>query len=157
MPINTQSIAYRDGETELTGVLVSNDSRYQKRPGILVVHGGAGLDDHAKERARRIAELGFVVFACDMYGNGVSGDRERVIANLLQRSRRHPDRRLLDGEAVLLQRLDDVDVGDRAEQPAVDARLLRHLDGEALELLGDLARACELCLNPTAVSHGRPQ
>ena len=84
MPINTQSIAYRDGETELTGLLVSNDSRYEKRPGILVVHGGAGLDDHAKERARRIAELGFVVFACDMYGNGVAGNRERVIARIME-------------------------------------------------------------------------
>jgi len=84
MPINTQSIAYRDGETELTGLLASNDSRYEKRPGILVVHGGAGLDRHAKERARRIAELGFVVFACDMYGNGVAGNRERVIARIME-------------------------------------------------------------------------
>ena len=84
MPINTQSIAYRDGQTELTGLLASNDSRCEKRPGILVVHGGAGLDDHAKERARRIAELGFVVFACDMYGNGVAGNRERVIARIME-------------------------------------------------------------------------
>jgi dienelactone hydrolase len=43
----------------------------------LVVHGGAGLDAHAEGRARRFAEQGYVVFACDMYGDGVAGDRDR--------------------------------------------------------------------------------
>jgi dienelactone hydrolase len=61
-----------------------DDSNNQKRPGILVVHGGAGLDDHAKVQARRLSELGFVVFACDMYGNGVAGDRQRVIARITE-------------------------------------------------------------------------
>jgi dienelactone hydrolase len=82
MPIDTQSIEYRDGETELTGLLVWDDSRRHERPGILVVHGGAGLDDHAKGRARQLAELGFVVFACDMYGKGVAGNRERVMSRI---------------------------------------------------------------------------
>ena len=44
MPINTQSIAYRDGETALTGLLAWDDSQFGERPGILVVHAGAGLD-----------------------------------------------------------------------------------------------------------------
>ena len=84
MPINTQSIAYRDGETELTGLLAWDDSRSGERPGILVVHGGAGLDNHAKGRARRLAELGLVVFACDLYGNGVAGNRERVMSRIME-------------------------------------------------------------------------
>src|SRR5437660_1909528 len=84
MPINTQTIGYRDGDTELTGLLAWDASRDYQRPGILVVHGGAGLDDHAKGRARRLAELGFVVFACDMYGNGVAGNRERVMARIME-------------------------------------------------------------------------
>ena len=84
MPINTQTIGYRDGDTELTGLLAWDDSRDHQRPGILVVHGGAGLDNHAKGRARRLAELGFVVLACDMYGNGVAGNRERVMARIME-------------------------------------------------------------------------
>ena len=84
MPINTQSIAYRDGETELTGLLAWDDSRFGKRPGVLVVHGGAGLDNHAKGRARRLAELGLVVFACDLYGNGVAGNRELVMSRIME-------------------------------------------------------------------------
>ena len=82
MTLITQSVPYRDVDTQLTGVLTWDDSISTKRPGILVVHGGAGLDDHAKSRARQIAGQGFVTFACDMYGNGIAGDPQRVMARL---------------------------------------------------------------------------
>src|SRR5258708_8818630 len=87
--INTQAIAYRDGDTELTGHLTWDAERGDKHPGILVVHGGAGLDSHATGRAKRLAELGFVVFACDMSGNEVAGTRARVLANIAPH-RNHP-------------------------------------------------------------------
>ena len=35
---------------------------------------------HAHEQARRWATLGYAVLACDMYGTGVAGDRERVVS-----------------------------------------------------------------------------
>ncbi len=35
---------------------------------MLVAHEGGGLGRHAKERARRLAELGFIAFALDYYG-----------------------------------------------------------------------------------------
>ena len=84
MRIETEAVGYRDGETELTGMFAWDHTRKAKRPGVLVVHGGAGLDDHAKRRARGFAELGFVVLACDMYGNGVAGDRQRVMAQIME-------------------------------------------------------------------------
>jgi len=84
MKMNTEEVAYRDGDTELTGQFTWDAERGEKRPGILVVHGGAGLDSHAKGRAKRLAELGFVTFACDMYGNGVAGNRERVMARIAE-------------------------------------------------------------------------
>ena len=46
------------------------------------MHGGGGLDEHARGQARRYAALGYVVFACDMLGDGVAGDRDRVIGCL---------------------------------------------------------------------------
>ena len=76
--IETENVTYRHGDAELTGFLAL-DTNPGRRPGILVVHGGAGVDDHARGRALRLAEWGFVVFACDMYGKGVTGNRERVI------------------------------------------------------------------------------
>jgi dienelactone hydrolase len=73
---------YRDEDTALTGVLCRDEALPGSRPGILLVHGGAGLDQHARGQARRYAALGYVVFACDMLGDGVAGDRDRVIGCL---------------------------------------------------------------------------
>jgi dienelactone hydrolase len=82
MRVETEQIGYRDGDARLSGFLAIDRDRAGKWPGILVVHGGAGLDDHARGRARRFAESGFVVFACDMYGEAVTGHRERVIRHI---------------------------------------------------------------------------
>jgi len=83
MPVVTRDLEYTDGGTTLDGVLVLKESRDEQRPGVLLIHGGAGLDDHARGQAHRYAELGYVVLACDMYGRGVAGDRERVMATLM--------------------------------------------------------------------------
>ena len=57
-------------------------SDHAPRPALLLVHGGAGLDQHARDQGRRYAELGYVVLACDMFGAGVAGDRERIVATV---------------------------------------------------------------------------
>ena len=80
MAITAESVRYRDGATPLTGYMACDDGQAGRRPGVLVVHGGAGLDDHARGRARQMAALGYVAFACDMYGDGVAGDRERIMS-----------------------------------------------------------------------------
>jgi len=82
MAIVSHKIEYRDADTELTGLLFTDATRTGKRPGLLLVHHGAGLDDHAKTHSHSYAELGFVVFACDLYGPGVAGNRERTMALL---------------------------------------------------------------------------
>src|SRR5258708_9745821 len=113
MTVQTKPIEYQDGETELNGQLVWDDSRKDRRPGILVVHGGAGLDDHAKGRARRFADLGFAVFASDMYGKGAAGNREQIMAGLTEfkADRAKLVKRVRAGLAVL------------AAQPQVDGRM----------------------------------
>src|SRR6266446_9619053 len=71
-------------------------------------------------------------------------DLDGVIADLLQRPLRHPDLRALNLVALLLQSLDDVVIGHRAEQASVDSRLLRDLQLEALKLRAALLRLGEL-------------
>ena len=66
-PIETREIAYQSGAKTLTGYL-ADGSNGRKVPGILVCHQGGGLRDHEKERARMLADLGYVAFAIDMYG-----------------------------------------------------------------------------------------
>ena len=103
MQLKEEPIDYRDGDAELSGLLVwdGNELAY---PGVVVVHGGAGLDDHAKGRARQLANLGLLVFACDMYGKAVMGDRERVLTCLreLVADRAKISRRVQAGVDVLL-------------------------------------------------------
>src|SRR5258708_17108247 len=82
MRLETEQIVYHDGDRRLDGFLAIDADRAGKRPGVLVVHGGAGVDDHARGRARRFAEAGFVAFACDMYGEGGRGNRERISGHI---------------------------------------------------------------------------
>ena len=66
--MKTQDLEYREGDKPLRGFLAWDEKRPDPRPGVLVVHDNAGLGDHDKERARRLAELGYVALACDMFG-----------------------------------------------------------------------------------------
>lgn len=61
-------IRYDGGDgVVLTGYL-ADGSAGRPAPGLLVAHEGGGLGRHTKERARRLAELGYVAFALDYYG-----------------------------------------------------------------------------------------
>jgi dienelactone hydrolase len=48
-------------------------------PGVLVCHDGAGLGDHARRRAGRLAALGFAALAPDLYGEPLT-DRASAAA-----------------------------------------------------------------------------
>jgi dienelactone hydrolase len=106
MRLETEQIGYRDGDASLNGFLALDMDRAGKRPGVLVVHGGAGVDDHARGRARRFATAGFVAFACDMYGEGVTGNRDRIMQQiaLLRSDRAAIVRRIQAAIAILSSR-----------------------------------------------------
>jgi dienelactone hydrolase len=98
--IVTRDLPYRDLDTPLTGLFCWNEVKEGPRPGILLIHGGAGLDGHARDQACRYAALGYAVLACDMFGDGIAGDRERVMACLLA-LRDDPGRLVRRGQAGL--------------------------------------------------------
>lgn len=75
----TQTVTYRDNGTVLRGFLAYDDGLKGKRPGVLVVHEWWGLNDFARERALKLAGLGYVGLAADMYGGGATTrDREEA-------------------------------------------------------------------------------
>jgi dienelactone hydrolase len=53
----------------LTGQLISPDGP-GPHPGVLVMHDAHGLGPQSRERAQRLAALGYVALATDMYGGG---------------------------------------------------------------------------------------
>jgi dienelactone hydrolase len=99
--METKDVVYKSGDKTLTGYL-ADGSNGKKVPGVLVCHQGGGLRDHEKDRARMLAELGFVAFALDMYGE-VSDTRERAmeLLNGLVGNPKLWDERILAGLAQL--------------------------------------------------------
>ncbi|MCA9285566.1 MAG: dienelactone hydrolase family protein [Phycisphaerales bacterium] len=69
--IRTETIEYEHGGKTLSGFVAWDDAKEGKRPGVLVVHEWWGQNDYVRNRAKQLAELGYVAFALDMYGKGV--------------------------------------------------------------------------------------
>ena len=80
--MKTQTLEYREGEKVLRGFFAWDSSLPDRRPGILVFHENTGLTDHERERATRLAGLGYAALACDMFGERVipATDAERRAA-----------------------------------------------------------------------------
>jgi dienelactone hydrolase len=68
--VKTEEVAYTHGGVTLRGLIAYDDAAGERRPGVLVVHEWWGCNDYAKKRAAMLAEMGYVAFACDMYGEG---------------------------------------------------------------------------------------
>lgn len=79
--VQEKAVSYQVDDIPMTGYLYWDDKLTGKQPGVLVIHEWWGLNDYAKQRARMLAELGYVAFAVDMYGNGqVTTAREQASA-----------------------------------------------------------------------------
>lgn len=65
-----KTIAYDHDGQKLQGYLAYDDAQGGPRPGVLVIHEWWGLNDYTKMRTRQLAEMGYVAFAADMYGEG---------------------------------------------------------------------------------------
>jgi dienelactone hydrolase len=66
----TKAVDYESDGTKLKGFLAYDDASKEKRPGVLVFPEWWGLNDYAKIRAQQLAELGYVAFVADLYGDG---------------------------------------------------------------------------------------
>jgi dienelactone hydrolase len=109
----TQDITYRDGAASLRGFLAYDDTARDRRPGVLVVHEGLGLNDHAMERARMIAGLGYVALAADMFGERRQASDLQGARALIAPLRDNPPKLRTRGQAALatLAALPQVDPG----------------------------------------------
>lgn len=75
--VKTETIHYQEGDTAMVGYLAYDDKYTGKRPGVLVVHEWWGHNEYVRKRARMLAEMGYVAFALDMYGNGKTADHPK--------------------------------------------------------------------------------
>jgi len=68
----TKKIDYQDGNTQLEGYLAYHETG-QPKPAVLVSHDWSGRRELACKGAERIADMGYIGFALDMYGKGIFG------------------------------------------------------------------------------------
>ena len=68
--IKEESVNYTANGVTLKGFIAWDDAVKGKRSVVLVVHEWWGLNDYSKMRARKLAELGYLAMAVDMFGNG---------------------------------------------------------------------------------------
>jgi dienelactone hydrolase len=69
--VKTKLVEYQHGGTTFEGFMAWDESQKGRRPGVLVVHQWRGVSDHEQDRAQRLAALGYVALAADVYGKGV--------------------------------------------------------------------------------------
>ncbi len=97
MAIISNTINYLDGETALEGFFAYDDGIEGIRPTILIAHAWAGCDEFVKQKAIKLAEMGYFAFAIDMYGQGVHGKSTEENAQLMQP--------FLENRVILQQRI----------------------------------------------------
>lgn len=69
-----KEITYKAGDKTMKGYLVYNDAIKTAAPAVLIVHEWWGLTEYPKMRAKMLAELGYVAFCADMFGEGKIAD-----------------------------------------------------------------------------------
>jgi dienelactone hydrolase len=97
--IETKEVMYDSGTTKLKG-FIAYPAVAGKRPAVLVVHEWWGPNDYVRMRAKKLAEMGYVGFAVDMYGDG-------KVAN-------HPD----DAKKFMMEVMSNLDEGAKRFQAA---------------------------------------
>lgn len=116
--LHTQTVAYRQGGEELRGYLAYDRAIAGPRPAVLVVHEWWGLNDYIKRRANQLAELGYVAFAADIYGNGFVTKDPQVAGKFAGRFR--GNRQLLRDRAIVgLQMLMGQPMADKKRIAAI--------------------------------------
>jgi dienelactone hydrolase len=95
--LQTSKIEYVDGDMLLEGYCAFDDSKSGKKPAVLIAHDWSGRNDFACQKAEQLAELGYVGFALDMFGNGkVAKTKEEKQALI---------KPLMDDRKLLLKRI----------------------------------------------------
>ena len=103
--IKEEQISYQIDGTKYDGYVYYNEDQKGRMPGILVVHEWWGLNDYSRHRARKLAELGYISMAVDVFGNSKNADDPESAQNLAMPFYKDPSlsKKLLDPAIDLLK------------------------------------------------------
>lgn len=89
-----------------SATLYSNKKLKNAKAGVIVVHEWWGLNQYAKDRAKKLAELGYTAIAVDMYGHGKVAEHPSDAKSFMQAALANPDKvsaRFNAAKAILKQ------------------------------------------------------
>ncbi|MBO0723602.1 MAG: dienelactone hydrolase family protein [Blastocatellia bacterium] len=88
MAIVTREFDYEVDGKLFDGAVAVDDTQSGRRPAVMVYHGWEGRSDSQLNFACSLASLGYLGFACDLFGKGirgdVTGDNSALIAPFVQ-------------------------------------------------------------------------
>jgi dienelactone hydrolase len=116
--IRTGQIEYRDGDVVLQAHIAWDDALTTPVPGVLVSHAWRGRSEFENGKAEKMAELGYVGFALDLYGKGILGnnpDENRALMQPLLDDRETLQRRM----QLALQELRKQNIVDAGRTAAI--------------------------------------
>jgi dienelactone hydrolase len=119
MAIVENTVTYHDGEVALEAFYAFDDSVQRLRPAVLISHAWGGRDNFVAQKAIKLAGLGYVGFALDMYGKGILGTSKEENAKLMQP--------FMDDRAKLQQRI---------KAALTVAKGLPQVDGDKIAAMG---------------------
>ena len=93
--IKSQLIEYKDGDTLLEAYVAIPEGKM--KPIVLIAHDWSGRNDFARIKADKLAALGYIGFALDMYGKGRVGqtnEEKMALMNPLIQDRASLQRRI---------------------------------------------------------------
>ena len=93
LELKTQTVDYGTSDKKFVGYLTQPKSIKKATPAVLIVHNWMGLTDETKRQADRFAQLGYIVFAADVYGKGQNPKDVKAAGELSGKFKK--DRKLL--------------------------------------------------------------
>lgn len=144
--MHTEYIDYLDGDVTCQAYVAYDQSVNTARPCVLVSHAWGGQSDFEREKAEKLAKLGYVGFALDIYGKGNRGGSMEENAKLMQP--------FMDDRAMLRKRI---------LAAVAAAKKISQVDPNHMGAIGycfgglcvlDLARSAEPGIKGVASFHG---
>lgn len=80
--IKEEPVSYTVDGKNYNGYVAYDSSQADKRPGVLVIPEWWGLTDYPRNRAKQLADLGYIAMAVDMYGDGKIADNPKTAEEL---------------------------------------------------------------------------
>lgn len=116
--LKTLELEYQAGEVLAKAYVSYDDNFSQLKPAVIIAHDWAGRGEFSCQKARQLAEQGYVGFALDMYGNAkvASGREEKsALLNPLKANRKE----LLTRVTAAYQAVQQLDFVDKNKIAAI--------------------------------------